>query len=397
MTTRFPDEPSFLADRRAAAASAARNLPLPDRAQHRFRFTDPAALLPPGGIAEALDGAPSAWAVEVDLPPGAVDAGVSVMTFPEALDRSPALVAEHLGLLAGSGDPFLALNLAAFRGGAVIHVPAGRDVAAPIVLRVSPSAGEGAVACGRTLVIVEGGARATVIEESDLAAGRSSSVTEAFVGDGAALVHGRFESASKGAASFSRSAYSVGRDASLVHAHVLLPAGIVKAEAAPVLAGSGARSEGLVLALSGGRARSDFRAVEEHAVGDTESRVTYRSVALGRGRSAFTGLLRIREGAARSSAYEEARSLLLSRTAAADVLPELEILNHDVRCTHGAAVAPVDEDALFYLQTRGLSRPEAEEMLVEGFVEAVASRLPSEGLAERARERLRSELAAARA
>ena len=393
---RFADEPAFLVQRRATAEARALELPLPDRSLHRFRFTDPAALLPPGGIATALVAVSPAWSVEAEVSLEAKEAGVSVLDFPSALARMPALVGEHLGRLAPADDSLLALNLATFSGGAVVRVPAGVTVAAPIVLRARPATSDGAVTCGRTLVVVEAGATATVIEEMDLATGFCNAVTEAVVGEGACLVHGRFETVARGAVSFSRACYSVGRDASLTHAHVLLPAGLIKAEAAPTLTGSGARSEGLVLSLAGGRARSDFRAVEDHAVGDTESRVTYRAVSLGRGRTAFTGLLRIREGAARSSAYEEARSLLLSPTSAADVLPELEILNHDVRCTHGAAVAPVDEDAVFYLRTRGLSRDEAEALLVEGFVEAVASRFPSEALADRARARLREELAAAR-
>lgn len=396
MATGFLNEPPFLVERRTNAVSAARDLPMPDRSHHRFRFTDPAALLPPGGVAGALSAVAPAWDVDVELPEGAAEAGVTARSFPEALVATPNLVAEHLGRLAPPEDPFLALNLATFSGGVVVHVPAGVRLAGSIVLRSNPGAAEGAVACGRCLILVEAGAFVTVLEETDVTAGFSNAVTEAVVGPEASLVHGRFESAARGAASFSRTCYTVGRDASLTHAHVLLPAGLIKAEAAPILSGSGARSEGLVLSLAGGRARSDFRAIEDHAVGDTESRVTYRAVVMGRGRAAFTGLLAIREGAARSSAYEEARALLLSKTAGADVLPELEILNHDVRCTHGAAVAPVDEDAIFYLQTRGLSRDEAEGMMVEGFVEAVASRFPSEALAGRALERLRLELAAAR-
>ena len=81
--------------------------------------------------------------------------------------------------------------------------------------------------------------------------------------------------------------------------------------------------------------------------------------------------------------------MLLSKTASADIIPELEILNHDVRCSHGAAVGPVDEDAKFYLRARGLSEAEAEAMLVEGFVEPVLARLPDEQVAEWIRAKVR--------
>jgi Fe-S cluster assembly protein SufD len=396
--TRFADEPGFWRERRQAAEAVVASAALPERSVHRWRFTDPAALLPAGAatVAEALGRATGAWEVGIEVPESARAAGVEAMTLAEARVRHPALVAEHLGRLAGTGDPFVALNLAAFAGGAFVRVPAGVEAAEAVVLRASPAPGAGVLAAGRTLIVLERGARATVLEELDVASGTASAVTEVVVADGAALVHARFEAVAKDAAAFSRTAQAVGRDASVTDVHVLLPTGLLKSESAPVLAGTGAAYEGYALALGGGRSRADFRVVADHAVGDTNSRVTVRAVALGKAKAAFTGLLQIREGAARSEAFEEARALLLSRTASADLLPELEILNHDVRCSHGAAVAPVDEETLFYLQTRGLARSEAEAMMVEGFVEPVAARLPSEALAERARERLRAELAAAR-
>jgi Fe-S cluster assembly protein SufD len=129
-------------------------------------------------------------------------------------------------------------------------------------------------------------------------------------------------------------------------------------------------------------------------VGDTTSQVLWRSVAADNSKSIFTGLLSIAPGAARSQAFEEARSMLLSRQAVAQTIPELEILNHDVKCSHGASVAPIDPEAMFYLESRGLSKPEAKTMLVEGFVEPVLAELPIAGLADEVRTRLRAALGA---
>jgi len=393
---RFDDEPAFLADLRAGAARRALELPMPDRSTHRFRFTEAASLVPGGAITADLLGGPSP-AIEAvfDVPAEATAAGVRVLPIARALASDLAdRVAAHLGQVAGMDDPLLAANLAMFSAGAVVFVPDRAQVAAPVTLRFRAGAG-GGLAAIRTLVLVGREASATVLEELDVPEGHAGAVTEFVLGPGAIATHGRVESGGKAGVAFSRSAYRVDRDASLSHVHLLLSGGLVKAEAAPVITGPGGRSEGLGMAFTAGRARADFRAVEDHAVGDSQSRVTWRAVAADRSRTIFTGLLRIAPGAARSEAFEEARSLLLSDRAVAETIPELEILNHDVRCTHGAAVAPLDEDAVFFLRSRGLTREDARAMLVEGFVEPVLSRLPLPELADRVRGRLREAMAAA--
>lgn len=393
---RFESEPAFLADLRTDASRRALEMPLPDRSTHRFRFTQASALVPGGVFTPALLEGPSP---PVDrafgVPAEAVAAGVRVLAFEQALATDLAdRVAEHLGRVAGPDDALLAANLAMFSSGAVVIVPDGARLSAPITLRFRVGEGEGLAAI-RSLILVGRAASVTVVEELDVPAGFAASVTEVVLGPGAIATHGRLEAGGATGVAFSRSAYRVDRDASLSHVHVLLPGGLIKAEAAPVIVGPGARSEGLGMAFTAGRARADFRAVEDHAVGDSESRVTWRAVAADRSRSIFTGLLRIAPGAARSQAFEEARSLLLSKHATAETIPELEILNHDVRCSHGAAVAPLDEEALFFLRSRGLSRDEARRMLVEGFVDPVVSRLPVAELGDRVRGRLEAALAAA--
>lgn len=393
---RFENEPAFLADLRADAAVRALDLPLPDRATHRFRFTEAAALLPGGACTRELLEAPVvAVDASFDVPDEAVAAGVRVLPFGQALASDlAARIGESLGEVSGMDDALLAANLAMFSAGAVVVVPDGARVEAPIVLRFRTGDG-GRLSALRTLVLVGAQARATVIEELDVPAGFGAAVTEVVLGPGATATHARLESGGPGSVAFTRAAYQVDRDASLQHVHILMPEGLVKAEAAPVIRGPGGRVEGLGMAFTAGRARADFRAVEDHAVGDSESRVTWRAVAADRSRSIFTGLLRIAPGAARSQAFEEARSLLLSKHAVAETIPELEILNHDVRCTHGAAVAPVDEEAVFFLRSRGLTRSDAYAMLVEGFVEPVLSGLPVAAMADRVRDRLRTALAAA--
>ena len=133
---RFENEPGVLKERRETAAALARSLPLPDRAKHRWRYTDPATLVPGGAFTQRLiDARGPTPVVTVELPEAAAQAGVRAFTFPEALAHETALVAEFLGRIARAEDPFVAYSLAAFGGGAVVVIPDGAVVQAPIVVR----------------------------------------------------------------------------------------------------------------------------------------------------------------------------------------------------------------------------------------------------------------------
>lgn len=379
----------ILGERRAGARRLALDTPLPGRSTHRFRYTDARSLVPGGEVAAAwLDAEDAAPVVTFEVPAAAREAGVRAMTLDEAAREVPELLAEHLDRIADPGEPLLAPGFATVFSGAVVVVPKGAAVDEPVYVRIASQGPADRLASVRVLVVAGPDSRARVIEEAHASSGFLHVVSEAFVGAGAALTHGRYASCDRGATGFSHAAWIVGRDANLTHFDVVLARGVWKSEAVPRLAGSGASATGLGLAMPGPRGCADLRFVEDHAAPDSTSRVTFRAVAGGRGRAVFTGLLRIRPDAVRAEAFEEARGLLLSSSAHADVLPELEILNHDVRCSHGAAVGPVDEDAVFYLTSRGLDRTEAEALLVEGFVEPIAGALP-EALAVAVRERVR--------
>ncbi len=362
------DEPRWLQERREEAARAVGVLPMPDRADHRFRFTDPAWLWARDGSgAEVAD-------AEVEATVQGVVAGV----FPGILATAGDALAEFLGRLARPDDPFLAFNLASFTSGAVVVIPAGTRVEDPVRIRLRIAKTRQGTACAvRNLVVLGRGAEARVHETLEVEAGLANVVTEVVVADGARLEHARAEEGGPEAAAFTHLRTSVGRDAFVSQAGLLSPLGRGKAEVVTTLADRGSRVEAAALVLAGGAAHADLRVIADHAARDTTSRVTVRAVASGRGRTVFTGLLRVREGASGSEAYEEARGLLRSPEAVADLLPELEILNHDVRASHGAAVGPLDEEARYYLMSRGLGAEEAEAMLVRGFVGPVLGRLPS--------------------
>jgi Fe-S cluster assembly protein SufD len=156
----------------------------------------------------------------------------------------------------------------------------------------------------------------------------------------------------------------------------------VKLESSASLEGEGARSEVLGAVFGAGRGQVDDHFFQDHRAPRTASDLLVRVALRDRARASYTGRLRIGGEAPHSEARQENRNLLLSEAARADSIPELEILTHEVQCSHAAATGPVDPAQLFYLRNRGLSAREAERAIVLGFLEPVFARVPGEELRE---------------
>jgi Fe-S cluster assembly protein SufD len=141
----------------------------------------------------------------------------------------------------------------------------------------------------------------------------------------------------------------------------------------------GQGAENKMLGVLFGEADQNFEnwITQNHSAIKTVSDIQYRGALKGSAHSFFSGLVSITKEAQQSNAYQSAKTLLLSREARADAIPNLEILADDVQCSHGAAVGPVDEDQKFYLQSRGIEPRQAEEIIIEGFLEPVIAEVPS--------------------
>jgi Fe-S cluster assembly protein SufD len=161
---------------------------------------------------------------------------------------------------------------------------------------------------------------------------------------------------------------------------------LTKANLEVALMGRGARAELAGLFFADGQQHMDHHTYQNHLSGLTGSDLLFKGALRDRARSVYQGLIRIHKDAQRSDAYQNNRNLLLSRQARADSIPSLEIEANDVRCTHGATAGPVEEEHVFYLMSRGLSRREAEHLIVDGFFDEVLQRLPLERVRERLRE-----------
>ena len=170
------------------------------------------------------------------------------------------------------------------------------------------------------------------------------------------------------------------RDASLASLVVSLGAGLVKVDVESQLRGPGATSEMLGLYFGTGTQHIDFHTLQEHRAPHTTSDLLYRGAVKDTARAVFAGLIRVDPGAQKTNAFQANRNLILSEGARSDSIPKLEILANDLRCTHGSATSRLNEEHIFYLMSRGLSRRQATFMIVEGFFADVFDRIPIDRL-----------------
>ncbi len=388
--------------RRGSEAFAA--TPLPLRSRHLWRYTDPSLLIP-----GALDLAPASESSAASLlePPegGALvrlrpghQAQVCISDSAEGLELTPLSSANGLTARLGDAVPpdhgfFEALNAAAFSGGVALRVARGVALQGPV--HVIVEAGEpGATSLPRLLVAAEAGAELLVIEEhvgggvdAD-AHSLAVSVSELFVGANAHLRHVLLQNWADGTRGHITTRAQVERDGSLKSVVASLGGALAKLDLGADLLGPGANSDIRGFSFADDGQHLDHHTRHRHASGQTHSNIDFRQALSGRGRAVYTGLIRVDEDAAGAEALQENRNLLLSKASRVDTIPELEILTDDVSCSHGATVAPLEPEPLFYLQSRGVAPDDAVRLIVRGFLEEIIAAVP-----EGARDGLESGLA----
>ena len=235
---------------------------------------------------------------------------------------------------------------------------------------------EGSALYHRVLVVLEKGARATFVEEfRSEVPGYLNVVVELAVADEARLEYVTIQHHHSETRQFGTHRATVGRDAELDWVAIGLGGTRAKSRMESYLADQGANVKVTGAYFLRESEHADYDTTQEHAAPNTTSDLFFKGVLADSARAVWRGVIRVDKGAQRTDAYQENRNLLLSREAHADSIPGLEIEANDVRCTHAATVARIDADQLFYVQSRGLPRSEAEAILVGGFLEVIAGRL----------------------
>ncbi len=391
-TARRGSEPPWLIDRRVEGARAFAATAMPTPALRPWRYTDVGSL-----AIEDYAPDPPALRVQAELPPGAYAGSIA-----GALDSRAEVVRSHLGsLVASTEGRFVAANAARWNAGVLVHLPRGSAVERPIVVELSApggTAGAPAALLPRILVVAEERAEATIVLRLRSGGGPLlvPAVAEVACADHAVvrlLLDGGWGAQTS---EFTTLRSRLGRGATVEVATVAIGGRIVKQTLESLLDGEGAHSDFRGVALGDGEQHFDFMTLQDHVGPRTTSNVEIKAALAGGSRSVYYGVTRVEETAAGAAAEQQNRNLLLSRHAKADSEPVLEILTSEViRCGHGATVGPVDGEALFYLQSRGLDERTALQLLVAGFFDPVARRIPLEGLGEELASVVHAKLAAA--
>jgi Fe-S cluster assembly protein SufD len=187
----------------------------------------------------------------------------------------------------------------------------------------------------------------------------------------------------------------VGADARLRTFSVGLGAHYDRLRTDATVTGPGGRSEIRSAYLGTGSQVHDIRNLSDHDAPRTTSDLLCKGAVADRARSVFTGLIRIRHGAVRSEAMQTNHNLVLDEAAHADSVPNLDIAENDVRCSHASTIGPVDEDQRYYLESRGVPPAQAERLIVQGFFDDVVDRAPVAEAVDRLRREVGTRLAAA--
>ena len=302
-------------------------------------------------------------------------AGVRVADLAGALageGELAALVEKHLTQVASSeGHAFTALNAALMHDGAVVHVAADADAAAPVhLVFVSDAlAAEGATHL-RNLVVVERNARATVLE-SYVATGESryftNAVTEVVLADGAALAHYKIQRESERAFHVGTIDVRQARDSHYVSFSFATGAQLSRTNVYTRLGGPGCGATLNGLYMADGAQHVDHQTRIEHVAPACYSRELYKGVLDGQSHGVFNGKVYVHPEAQQTDGKQTNNTLLLSPTAQIDTKPQLEIFADDVKCTHGATVGRLDATSLFYMRSRGINAETARRLLTYAF------------------------------
>ncbi len=404
-TSRVGGEPAWLTRQRVEAWGQASTLPVPDRTMEGWRRTDLSELDLDGLLAQRATGIRTevqstladnlgglagtlrivdGRVVEQSLAPELARKGVVLTSLRTALSEHAEIVEKHLGrLVTGSESKLVALAAALWQDGLFVYVPRGVTVELPVLSRMVSSGS--APSLFRSLIVIEEGAEATVVEDylSDEAIGESlaSGRVEIVTCQASRLRYANLQEWSPQTWHFNRLKAETGRDSRLDWLFVAVGGKLHRAEVDAGLAGQGAETELVGLIFGDGDQQFDHQTLQDHVGNDTRSNLNFKAALNDAASSNFQGLIRVNKTSLRTDSNLENRNLLLSDHSKAESDPRLEILNSDViRCAHGATVGPLDPETIFYIQTRGVPGDEARRLVVEAFFEEVLRKIPVEAI-----------------
>lgn len=406
------DEPEWLRVSRMEAHGVYASTPMPDNRPEEWRYTPIREMLDLGALQIAGERAPvgsiedlpaglrrhideageeggrivqiGASVVQRHLPEELAAKGVIFTSLQQAVRDHPDLVRKHLGTAVTPTDgKFAAQNGAFWAGGTFLYVPANVRVEVPLrSFRWIDS--EGSSLFGRTLIVAEEFSEVAIVDE--LASGDfgrqtlSNGATEIISGEGARVTYVALQRFGAGVLHLTTDRLVSGRDAKITTLYVALGSDVTRADIQCRLQAPGSHVDMLGLYIAEGQQHLDHETLQDHIAPHASSNLLFKGALMDKGRSVFRGLIRVHPKAQRTDAYQTNRNIILSEGARADSLPNLEIAADDVRCSHAATVGQLDQEELFYLQSRGIRLPEAIRLVIFGFFGEVLDQLELEGV-----------------
>jgi len=419
-------EPTWMRDRRLAAWRQSQELSLPLGTEEEWRRTDLRGLeleqylpLPPqvaavqsrealseffrqhialpetpvGGLVVHHDGS-ALWQMLDDT---LKSQGVIFCDLDTAVQQHAELVKTHFMTTAVpvATSKFTALHGALWNGGTFLYVPPGVSVQLPLHALTAHMTASG-MEQSHILLIADTQSQVTFVEEevsgsADLS-GLHNGVVEIYLKAGAQVTYLQVQNWSRRLWGVSYQRAVLAADSQLRWAVAGLGSRLHWTAQSVLLSEPGSVAHLYGLVFADGRQHLDYQTRQEHHAPHTESDLLFRSALLDRARTVLRGVVHLQRAAQQTNAYQSTHSLLLSDKARADALPILEIEADDVRCKHGSTTGQVDDEQIFYLMSRGLSRQEAQRMIVQGFFETVITEFPVEGVQERIRLAIESRI-----
>jgi len=304
--------------------------------------------------------------------------GLVISSIEDAIKNNPDLVKKSLESSNSKNDKFTALNNAAFNSGIFIHIPKNLALENPIHILTCLS-DDGISIISRNIVYADESSKATIVQELySTKSEKQQAYLELFntnVAPNAQLDVTTLQMMNQSTVNFCTRRTDLGQDAKVNWYSGLFGSVLCRYQIEYNLNGSGASANDSEVIFGNNEQSFDIQTDVNHEATATEGRVVEKSILRNKSKSLFKGMIRIKENATKSNSFLSGRSILLDKDAKSDSIPGLEILTNDVKATHSASVAQIDEEQIFYLNTRCLSHAEAERTIIEGFLEPLSRKM----------------------
>jgi Fe-S cluster assembly protein SufD len=380
-------EPAWLKSQRLAAWQAFEKLPLPTKRDVQWQRFDMRALKL-DQIAVPAD-KPSITERLTALPAALSKKGVLFCDMRTALAKHGDVLKDYLGksIADDESSKFNALHAALWSAGAFLYVPRDVCVEAPLEV-IYEFSGQHTAGFPRTLVVVEPGAEATLVQKfiggpavgSNGAASIHASGTEVFVKEGGHLHYISEQNFSPNVYDFTLKRAHVARDAEIDWVLGMFGASFQRYDVECIMEGEGGTSFMYGVGVLDHNQQFGQFTKQHHKTGNTTSDLLFKNVLRDQAVSNYAGVIKVEKNANGTNAYQANRNLVLSKDVRCDTRPILEIESNQLRCTHGATVGQLEEQQLYYLRSRGLTTELARDVLIEAFLEPVLARIQVEAV-----------------